>query len=72
MANWEKKAERLELRLSLTELGCIRIAAASGRGCSVSEFVREAAVTRARAVESKRRQRRRGRVRAHGVAAAPK
>ena len=63
MTNREKKAARLELRLTVAELDRIRVA--SGQGCSVSEFVRDAVDRRVRVIESKSRVRRRGRVRIH-------
>ena len=74
MANREKKAARLELRLSPAELDRIRAVAASGRGCTVSEFVRDAVNRRVRVVEAKSRVRRRARARAriHGGKADPK
>ena len=65
MGNREKKEARFELRLTVAELDRIRVA--SGQGCSVSEFVRDAVDRRVRAVEAKSRVRRRGRVRIHGV-----
>ena len=64
MGTREKKAARFELRLTVAELDRIRVA--SGQGCSVSEFVRDAVDRRVRVVEAKRHTRRRGRARIHG------